>query len=161
MRRLSLTKGKFALVDDEDYDILSQSHWCARTDGTNWYAERHAKKDGRWTMLKMHREILNCPSNREVDHKDGDGLNNQKSNIRICFHRQNGANRKRQSDNQSGYKGVYVDTWHGYNYIRAAIIVSGKKIHLGRFKDFISAAIAYDNAAIKHYGEYAKLNFPQ
>jgi hypothetical protein len=93
MREIPLTQGKVALVDDEDYEKLSKIKWCAHKMSKYFYAEHCVNRlDARYT-LHMHREIMNCPSDKEVDHIDGDGLNNQKSNLQIVTHRQNGQNR--------------------------------------------------------------------
>ncbi len=146
---------KFALVDDEDFDKLNQWQWYCSTYG---YAVRHAPtNNGKRNTIWMHRLILNPPKNRQIDHRDRNRLNNQKSNIRICSNSQNNMNKRTQRNNTTGYKGIYIK--HGFN-IHARIIKDQTVIHLGRFPDKISAAKAYDKKAKELFGEFARLNFP-
>lgn len=156
MKKIFLTQGKFALVDDEDFNWLNQWKWHYHIDG---YAVRnYARISPRQGLFLMHRVIVNCPTDKQIDHIDGDGLNNQKFNLRICVQSQNKKNRRTPSNNTTGYKGVWIDKRRGY--IWAGINANGKRLHLGTFSDLISAAEAYDGAARKHYGEFARLNFP-
>jgi hypothetical protein len=105
----------------------------------------------------MHRVIMNAPSGMLVDHRDGNGLNNQKSNLRICNRKQNQQNRPMNSNNKSGYKGV---CWNKRsNKWRSGIRVDNKDIFLGSFFCLVKAAKAYDEAAKKYFGEFAYLNF--
>jgi len=158
MRRLPLTKGKFALVDDEDYDRVSRHKWHAILDRGRWYAARMMRiMPGKRIRQTMHRFILYMPT-RIVDHKDLNGLNNQKSNLRLCTYLENSRNRTKTNANSSGYKGVRIN--HG-RYIQAFIVAEKKQIHLGTFPDLISAAKAYDAKAKEIFVEYARLNFPQ
>jgi len=90
MKEIPLTKGKFALVDDEDYSWLSSKPWYARINKKTSYAQRHLPSHK--GVIEMHRMIMNPPQNLEVDHIDGNGLNNQRSNLRIVTHRQNSRN---------------------------------------------------------------------
>lgn len=104
----------------------------------------------------MHRLIMNPSKGMTIDHIDGDGLNNTKSNMRICTQQQNCMNKKMTSRNTTGFKGVYfVKSCLVY---WAYISISKKRIGLGCYKTAIDAAIAYNKAAIKYYGEFAKLN---
>jgi hypothetical protein len=148
MRKIQLTQGKMAMVDDEDFKYLNQWKWHLHGDG---YACRTMKK------IKMHRVLIDCPINLEVDHIDGNKLNNQKSNLRICTHQQNMANQKKYKTNTTGYKGVTI--WK--QYIRAQIQINKKRIYLGFFPDLISAAKAYDKKAKELWGSFARLNFPE
>ena len=151
MKKIFLTQNKVALVDDEDYEYLNQWKWYAHKKGKKWYAES-------WTgyKIKMHTLIMNTPINFEVDHKDHNGLNNQKYNLRICTHSQNVKNSSKRSDNTSGYKGVF---WYKQtNKWAAGISVNNKRIHLGYFEHKEDAAKAYNIAAIEHHGEFAQLN---
>lgn len=155
MKRIPLTQGKFALVDDEDYEWLSQWKWCADKGRNTYYASRNDNENKRQTTIRMHREL--CQSEEDVDHIDGDGLNNQKRNLRSCSSGQNSYNQRKSKNNTSGFKGVSWDKekkkWAAYiNFQR-------KKIHLGYFEDKIDASKSYDNAAIKYFGEFASLNF--
>ena len=162
MKLIPLTQGKFAKVDDNWYDYLMKWRWCY----TNGYAVR-AKS---WKlnigkgMISMHNVILPPPAGFLTDHKDTDKLNNQSENLRHATHTQNGYNRKKDYDNKSGYKGVVKvepsrkwrnpgDRW------RASIKVNGKTFSLGCHYSPEDAARAYDEAAKKHFGEFAKTNF--
>ena len=150
MKQIPLTQGKFALVDDEDYEKLSQSKWNERGTRTNVYARTQGG-------LSMHRLLMGSQGD-EIDHIDGNGLNNQKSNLRVCTRAENSRNRKLGKTNKSGYKGV---SWKTENKKwQVAIMKDAKQIHLGYFFCLIKAAKAYDKAAKKLFGEFAKLNFP-
>jgi len=146
--------GKFALVDDGDYDYLNQWKWRIDPKG---YALRTKKINGKQKILFIHRVIMNLPSGIRVDHKDGNALNNQRSNLRECTAEQNQRNRGKQRNNKSGYKGVFFDK--ARRKWRAMIGMNGRLIHLGFFIDKVDAAKAYDRAALKYFGEFAWLNF--
>src|SRR3990167_7107201 len=156
MKKILLTKGKYALVDELDYEWLSQWKWLF---GGRRYAARNTHfrdKDGnRHTqVIWMHREILKTPKDLFTDHINGNGLDNRKSNLRIATKQQNAWNLKRPRHNTSGFKGVY---WRS-NRWEAAIHKDNKKQHLGRFKELKQAITAYNNEAQKLFGKYAKLN---
>ena len=155
MKKISLTQNKFTVVDDEDYEYLNQWKWCSKDYISTFYAGR--KQDSHTTIL-MHRVIMDCPSNKYVDHIDGDGLNNQKSNLRVCSNSENGRNRGKQSNNKSGYKGVSIH--NRGNKFRAQIKAEGKLIHLGVFETAEDAAKVYDQKALELHGEFSVLNFP-
>lgn len=161
MKFIELTQGLRAIVDDEDFEELNKYRWCAAKDGTRFYVIRSKMLSGsRKKTVRMHRIVLNLlDKNICVDHIDGNGLNNQKSNLRICNHAQNGANCRIRIKNKSGYIGVYwnkqLNKWH------SQIFVDRKKIHLGFYNCLIKAIKKRDEAAIKHCGEFAKLNFPR
>lgn len=159
-REIELTKGKTTLVSDEDYAELSQYKWMAsRMRGKYYYAMRSVtiapKK--RKTVL-MHRVILNAGSGQCVDHIDGDGLNNTRNNLRLVTNQENVWNQRKRSTNTSGFKGV---SWHypSQKWL-AQLCANGKVRHLGLFSTVLDAARAYDTAANKHFGEFARLNFP-
>lgn len=158
MKQIPLSQGKFAIVDDEDYDFLMQWKWCATKMGKTFYAVRNIYPNGRQTSLLMHRLILNLTDTKILcDHRDMNGLNNQKSNIRPCTKSENQRNVKKRTHNRSGYKGV---TWNeATKKWRAQIGVNGKVLYLGTFISIINAALSYDAAAKKYFGEFAKLNF--
>jgi hypothetical protein len=159
MKKIKLTRGKYALVDDEDFPELNKYKWCCVKSHRVYYAVRRITiKIKVSKIIFMHRVIMHCPKNKEVDHEDNNGLNCQKYNLRICNNKQNRLNSRMRRDNKSGYKGV---GFHYGKYIRARIQVKGKEINLGYFPDVISAARAYDEMAIKHHGKFARLNFPQ
>src|SRR4030066_295203 len=105
-KQIPLTKGLFATVDDEDFKYLMQWNWCAIKGRKTFYAVRH---DGILPFRKsvsMHSVIMDTPKGMKTDHKDNDGLNNTRKNLRICTNTQNLQNAKKHSDNTSGYKGV-------------------------------------------------------
>lgn len=157
MKELILTQGKIALVDDEDFDYLSQFKWTAfKYKEDKFYAGRSIIKNGERYNLLMHREIMATPDNMEVDHKDYDGLNNQKYNLRNCSHSQNNMNRSLRSTNTSGYKGVCWDYLR--NRWSARITINYKCRFIGYFVSKEDAACAYNEAAIKYHGDFAKLN---
>lgn len=151
MKKIPLTQGKFALVDDEDFDRVSKLKWHTKPVYGGWYA---ATWVGRGERLLMHRFIV--PGVFRLDHKNKDGLDNQKENLRPATRSQYQANRRKLTLAESDFKGVSRNRskW------RAMIGVEGKRFHLGNFDDEISAAHAYDEAAIKSFGEFARLNFP-
>lgn len=154
MKRIPLTQGKFALVDNEDFNHLNQWKWCYHLG----YAIRSIWiRKNKTRIIRMHRVITNCPAGLEPDHRDKNGLNNQKYNLRICTRTQNQMNAKRRSDNISGYRGVSI---HKDGHITVEIRINRKKTRIGTFPDLISAAKAYDTKAKELYGEFASLNFP-
>jgi len=160
MKTIPLTQGKVALVDDADYEWLSKHKWYAYKSRNNFYAARNVYKNGKWIrLIHMHRAILNLKpgDKRQCDHQKHNGLDNRRDMIRICTNTQNQYNQSPQKNCSSTFKGV---TWEkNANKWRARIQVSGKDISLGYFHIEAEAAKAYDKAAIKHYGEFAWLNF--
>lgn len=160
MKEIKLSLGKVALVDDSDYDVLSKYKWRAFKNGNSYYARMFIYFDN-WNKsvpLQMHRIIMGADSDKDIiDHKDCNGLNNQRNNLRLCTRTQNAYNKKK-SDNpkSSKFKGVYLST--SENKWRALIQVKNQKISLGKFDDEISAAIAYNKKAIEIHGEFANLN---
>lgn len=152
MKEIPLTQGYTAQVDDEDYEYLSQFTWCIG----HGYATRRAS--AKLLCTRMHRIILNAPKNMQVDHIDGNPLNNQRSNLRLCTGAQNCCNKAHGGvKTHSQYRGVSV---RGSRF-RARIHVDKKVAHVGYYDTEEKAARAYDAAAKKHYGEFAILNFPE
>ena len=161
-KRIELTQGQVAIVDDADFDWLNQWKWCARWNkGTqSFYAVRNSPSPEHATVL-MHRQIIGLVKgdHRQVDHRDHDTLNCCRQNLRVCTSQQNIRHQRRHRDNASGFKGVYfykpTSKW-------AAMIKAGaKNKYLGYFPTAQSAALAYDAAAQRHFGEFAVLNFPK
>lgn len=157
MKEIKLTQGKVALVDDEDFEYLNQWKWHACRDKVTWYAGHAFKQpSGRFKTKTMHRFILNPLPIFEVDHIDGNGLNNQRENLRVATRSENNRNCSKRRTNTSGYKGV---TWHKRDKEwRAQIGFNKKKIAIGSFDSKVGAARAYNEAALRYFGEFAKLN---
>ncbi len=155
-RLIELTHGKYAIVDAEDYDRLCKYRWHAIQRDWAWYAKTFHLNG---TPLQMHRLIINAPPGLFVDHIDHNGLNNRKSNLRLCTNAQNQQNSRPRSGGTSKYKGVHWEK--NRNKFRARITYNGKNIHLGMFENEIDAARAYDKAAKKFFKEFAYLNFPE
>lgn len=141
MKRIQLTMGLSVTVDDDDYETLSKHKWQAKNPRKNtYYATRSIRlSNGRQKTVGMHRVITNCPDGYDVDHIDGNGLNNCKSNLRVVTRRQNLQNRHAKTS--SDYVGVSFDKSKGkwMSYIR----IKNKHIILGTFTDELSAAGAY------------------
>ena len=156
MRTIQAVNGGLVSVDDEDYENLIGIKWVVRTIRRVTYAQR---KVGNSYVL-MHREIMRQEAGGIVDHIDGNGLNNQRGNLRLVTHAQNVRNRA-NSIHSSQYKGVsYAFRPERKKHWQAKIKFECKTIWLGRFEKEIDAGIAYDRAAVKYFGEYARLNFP-
>lgn len=154
VKEIKLTKGYVAIVDDDDYDELSKYNWVAnKPNKTCVYARRNSKDGNHY----MHRIITDCPKGMEVDHINGDKLDNRKLNLRICTHSNNGKNMKPWSKGTSSiYKGV---CWENFtSRWKAEITIDRKHITLGRFSNEADAALAYNAAAIKYHGGFARLN---
>lgn len=157
MKEIKLTQGKVTLVDDEDFEWLSQWKWCIGNDG---YAVRAIRLNGKQKTLFMHRVVMNTPSGMDTDHKDRNKLNNQRSNLRVCTRSQNLMNSKKRVNGHSKFKGVHVWTDGKSKYYKAQIHVGGKRI--AKCFPFtpegeIHAAKAYNELAKKHFGEFACL----
>lgn len=158
-KQIPLTQGKVALVDDADFERLNQWKWRSEKRGRTFRAIRTAYSPEtmkRKTVL-MHRQILKATSRQEIDHRNGNGLDNRKQNLRFCTHYQNLGNARKRKNCSSKYKGVSwckrTQKW------LSQIMHNYKNIHLGSFDSEIKAAKAYNKAAIKYFGEFACLNF--
>ncbi|MDP2218517.1 MAG: AP2 domain-containing protein [Methanolobus sp.] len=156
MKEIKLTQNRTVLIDDENYDYISQFKWHPRQCARTCYAIRHVRINGHRTTIAMHQELLNTPCNMMSDHIDGNGLNNQKKNLRICSIHQNAFNRKVPLTSRSGYKGV---CWHKLAKKWIAQIKHNYRMrHLGYHSSRELAAMAYNNAAVELFGEFARLN---
>lgn len=160
MKRLKLTKGKFAIVDNRDFPHVAQYKWQAYMTPQNrtWYALRKFGPPGDRHTISMHRFILG-PGKRQVDHRDGNGLNNRRYNLRACSHQKNMRNRRVLSlqKKTSRFKGVSLTRVRTNSWL-ACIYVSKKRILLGWHPTQEQAALAYNLAAKRHFGEFARLN---
>ncbi len=159
MKEITLHNGQVALVDDQDFDLVGRFHWTADARGGRVYATRQARHGaGRRTTYYMHRVLMNPPAGLTVDHKNGNGLDNRRSNLRLATRVQNAANRGRSRTNTSGFKGVFYNKPN--KAYSARICADNQIIHLGWFKDKTVAARAYDEAARQLHGDFAALNLP-
>jgi hypothetical protein len=161
VKEIPLSNGMTALVDDEDYEWLSQYNWHACDQGDGYvYAIRHIRKpDGKRTTLRMHREIVGAVRREVVDHWDGHTLHNWRDNLRRGWQRFNAANGRKPSGTTSRFKGVY---WNSERFLwQAQICVCRVSRSLGRYEDEEAAAMAYDRAAVGAFGEFARVNFPE
>lgn len=149
MKTIPLTKGKFAMVDDWNYDWLMQRHWHL---AANRYA---ARRDGK-KITYMHRLILNVPDGIDVDHINHNELDNREENLRMATTGENCRNQRLQKRSKTGFKGV--DWVGGYYGWRARIKLFKKQRLVGRFQSKEEAARAYDEAAIRLHGEFALTN---
>jgi hypothetical protein len=152
VREIPLTKGYSAIVDDEDYNLLNTHRWKANVTA---FGQAYAMRAG----LKMHRVIMNAPKGMVVDHINGNTLDNRKENLRVCEQKFNARNRcvRKTTQKSSRFKGVHLDPsglWV------SGIRVNGRKKSLGYFNKEIDAALAYNQAALEHFGEYAQINDP-
>lgn len=179
MKEIQLTQSKVALVDDEDFEFLNQYKWSAHKEHNIYYAVRcvtiqsyNKMKNQKWKgkIIRMHRLIMESSLVKplkikgDIDHKNGNGLDNRKTNLRLCTGSQNNANSSKQ-ENYGGrkttsiYKGVYwkkdCKKWC------AKIMFNRKSIHLGCFSNEICAAKAYDKQSKELSGEFARLNFKE
>jgi hypothetical protein len=149
--QIPLTKGKFATIDAEDYvRVVSCGKWYY----SRGYAITRQRVDGKQVTVFLHRFIMNAQKGEILDHKDGDGLNNTRQNLRFCTHDENMRNRKLSKSNTTGFKGV---VFNGSSFI-AQMRHNKETIYLGSYGSPIDAAKAYNKAALERQGEFAKLN---
>lgn len=157
IKEISLTHEFVTIVDEADYDWLNQWKWHITNNGYAarglWIDKRPKRK---MIGIRMHRLIVNANPSQEVDHINGNRLDNRRCNLRIVTDAQNAYNAKKRKDGKySQHKGVakqYKNKW------KARIQVNGKRYYLGYFDSEIEAAKAYNEAALKHFGEFARLN---
>lgn len=158
MKEVRLTKGKVAFVDDADYPLVSSLKWHAEWAETSqtWYALHNLpkKKGALHKRISMHRFLAATPELPQVDHKDGNGLDNRRENLRPCSRSQNQANRRKQVNNTSGHPGVH---WHkaGQKW-QAFVTHNGVRKHLGLFAQKKDAIAARDATAKELFGKFFK-----
>jgi len=147
------SKGKVIVVDDEDYALLSTYRWHVYPDHNSgkFYAWCHVKRK----MTPIAALILPKETGKIVDHRDGDPLNNKRSNLRYATRGQNSRNVPVPKNNTTGFKGVH---WLGGNRWQARIGHNGRLIHIGVFRSRHKAASAYNRMAIALFGEFARIN---
>lgn len=159
MKNIPLTQGFFAVVDDEDFDDLMQYRWQIHKMRSCYYAKRGVFENGKSRNITMQAHLLGVLKTHDrafqIDHKNGNGLDNRRENIRICSYSQNQMNRKNTSGKTSKYKGV---NFYRGKYI-SRIKLNYKEIRIGSFRLEIDAAKAYDIKAKELFGEFASLNF--
>lgn len=158
MREIPLVNGKgVALVDDEDFALVSACRWRLHNNG---YAITNARNGARGATLFMHRLILTLADGEQTDHVNGNKLDNRRENLRRCTAAENSRNqRKWTTDRTSQYKGVYWSNTR--RRWTARITVNGRLLQVGSSQYELAAAVAYDEAAREHFGAFAAVNFPK
>jgi hypothetical protein len=167
-RAIQLTRGWICWVDEEDYPLLARLHWFAATNGRCTYASRVRRgQDGRLGQERMHKTIIGASQSQEVDHvKRTDDIrvvDNRKVNLRMCSNSENQANRRKEIGTKSIFKGVSLFSKSSRvcaGLWRARISDNRKETFLGAFTCEGHAAYAYDLAAVRIYGKFARTNFP-
>ena len=149
MKEIQLTRGLTALIDDEDFEQISKHLWHV---GTHGYAIRTVKEHGKTRKVYMHRYIARALEGEEVDHADCNKLNNCRSNLRICQHTSNLANRKTNRNNKLGVKGVIFRA----NRFEAKFFHQRELVFSKRFKTLEEAKAAYDEQHKIHHGEFSR-----
>lgn len=153
MASFKLSGGEVVLVDEDDLPLVCAHTWSAhRIDGLT-YAATNIRENGKAKTLHMHRLLMN-PRDLHVDHINGDGLDNRRSNLRLCTNAENRLNSKIYRNNTSGAKGVSRCQKTGKWYARIAI--QGKRVQLGRFETVSQAAAAYSVAAVSLHGDFRR-----
>ena len=151
MKLIPLTQGKATLVSSTDFKRFGSLRWCAelKKDSGDFYAKRGVNGSTEY----LHRAIMDAPNDMKVDHRNHNTLDNRRHNLRVCSNSENIRNRRGPNSNSTtGVRGVTFDKSRGK--WAARIVVGGKKLHLGRFDKKSSAATAYAEANLKHYGSF-------
>jgi hypothetical protein len=151
VKRIPLSDGQYAYVDAADYESLSKHSWYL----ANGYAARRENR----RIILMRNEIMNPPKGKMVDHANHNKLDNTRTNLRNCTRQQNMRNTRKHAGSASIFKGVGYSKQHGRWFAR--IFVEGRQVWLGLFTEEADAARAYDRAAVRYFGEFACVNFPE
>lgn len=150
MKKIKLTKNQFSIIDDGLFQYLNKFKWSCQK-GIKYAGRRLDNK-----IVLLHRLIINAPKGLEVDHINGNGLDNRIENLRICTASENRKNHKLLKTNKSGFNGV---SWSKQeNKWVVCISLKNKTFHAGSFLDKNEAAKKYNELAKKHYGNFARLN---
>ncbi len=164
-KQILLTQGKVAIIDDDDYEAISEHKWLAHKSGlrmVRYYAERQVRYGTKQVLVGMHRDIMGLVigDGLQIDHANGDGLDNRRSNLRICTQSQNNANSRRlASDRSCNFRGVqYVSRARTKPWL-ARIRCKNKLHYLGYFATEEEAARVYDKKSMEFFGEFARTNF--
>jgi hypothetical protein len=155
LRKIVLRNKLEVLVDEEDFELLNSFKWGIIKNKTHTYAARGTRKNGVYSKILMHRFIMNAPKDQMVDHRNGNTLDNRKSNLRLATRAMNLQNSKLRSDSNCKYKGV---SKRGHKFVARIQVAVDKRLFLGYFKTEEEAAKAYNKAATEHFGEFANLN---
>jgi len=166
MKKIKLTRGMFALVDDEDFEYLNQFNWMVSESHNMFYAvgilSSHRVRGVKHKVVKMHQVIMRTPKGKCTDHINRNGLDNRKKNLRICTNAENCKNTVSRKGFTSIYKGVCRrltrNVNKNYYFWVAQITLNYKVIHLGHFEKEVDAARAYNKKAKELFGEFASLN---
>ncbi len=158
---IPLNQGKVAIIDVGDAPLVAGYKWYAKWGRGTWYVQAYVPGTAqKRRYILLHRLLLGLTDPKQkVDHWDGDGLNNRRKNLRRATDKQNAQNRRKRRTSFHRYKGTYP-TQNKANPWRAIIQVNGKRLNIGVFPTEKSAARACDSAAREHFGEFARLNFP-
>lgn len=146
MKKIPLTRGKVAIIDDADYPLIAGYRWYCNDEG-------YAVSNNKGNSLRMHRLILGTPPDKITDHINKNGLDNRRSNLRLADKSTNGCNRPKQANNKSGVKGVCFDKRFGY--WRAYVTLNRKQVFNSYYKKFEDAVAARRAAALKYHKEFA------
>ncbi|MGA2323079.1 MAG: HNH endonuclease [Sedimentisphaerales bacterium] len=159
-RRIYVGEGKYAIVDQKDFYRLNKLEWLVKEDYDSIYAVRFFRRPGESSkLISMHRFICNPPAGLLIDHINCNGLDNRRDNLRLATHSQNNCNRPKRKNTTSRFVGVHFAK--KMNKWAAQIKYRGGKKWLGYFDNETDAAKAFDAAARKYHGEFARLNFPE
>lgn len=148
------SNGSVGFIDEDDSHLLEEYRWSVARGLNTYYARSERIINGKRTMIQLHRLITRAKPGELVDHKNRNGLDNRKENLRICTNSQNQGNSEKQINNTSGFKGVSMDK----NRWVAQIQFNGKRKKLGYFDKKEDAAKKYNEFALEYFGEFARLN---